>query len=401
MFIARIIVDFLELILFFIAVYYMVIGIFSFFKKADIPDVDYKMNKFAVIIPAHNEALVIGQLLKSIKNQTYLSDKIDVYVVGDRCTDSTIGIAKSYGAFPLTTSGCEGKAAAIKTGIDNIQGINKEYDCIAIFDADNILDKDCFANMNKMLNCRYSVVQCYVDTKNPYVNWLTRAYSVWYRCENRLSKLANHNLGFGCKIAGTGFAFKTEVLDQCPWELETMAEDLEYTIKLGMSGIKVGFAKNAVLYDEKPTVFKKSVMQRLRWTQGIVDVQGKFGYELLKQKRFGLWLSLYSDFLCQFSYIIFLIINIFATISIITDTNFILCNFWVNPVSYVALNLYLGIGAMSVFASLVVDRKFDKSIVLNLFGLVLYMLSWIPIGIVGIFRHNKKEWYHTEHTGSI
>lgn len=401
MFIAKIIVDFSELILFFIAAYYVVIGVFSFFKKVDIPCVDYKEHKFAVIVPAHNEGRVIGQLLKSIKNQSYLSGNIDIFVVADSCTDSTISIAKKYGAFIIPTKKCSGKAEAIKVGLDYIDGLSAIYNSIVVFDADNILDKDCIAHMNDMLNSGYSVVQCYVDTKNSNANWLTHAYSVWYRCENRLSKLACHNLGLGCKIAGTGFAFKTEVLDMCPWDLETMAEDLEFTIKLGLCGIKVGFARNAVIYDEKPTDFKKSVMQRLRWTQGIVDVQGMFGFKLLKLRKFNLWFSLYGDFLCQFAYITFFIINIFATNSIITETNHILSSFWVNPVSYIALNLYLGIGAISLFASLVVDKKFDRKIVFNILGLILYLLSWIPIGVIGIFRHNKKEWYHTEHTGSI
>ena len=55
-------------------------------------------NKYAVIIAARNEELVIGQLIKSIKNQKYPDKLIDIFVVADNCTDNTARVAKQAGA---------------------------------------------------------------------------------------------------------------------------------------------------------------------------------------------------------------------------------------------------------------------------------------------------------------
>ena len=395
-----ILVDCPELILFFIGLYYVAAGVFAFARRVEIPNADCKFNRFAVIIPAHNESRVIGQLISSIAQQRYPRGSIDVFVVADCCTDNTAQIAAACGAVVLYKSGrTEGKAKAVEHAINHINSLNKQYDCVAVFDADNILKSDCVLRINDMLNCGYDVVQCRVDTKNPNENWLTAAYSVWYILECRFAKLGSHNLGLGCKLSGTGFAINTEVLKKCPWKCDSMAEDLEYTMKLGMSGIKPGFAMKAVVYDEKPANFKISVMQRCRWVQGIVDVQGRYGMKLLRHGKFGLWLSLYGDFLGQFIYALYFLINIFATVSMVSDCSFRFCELWTEPVAYIALNIYLGLGVFCAFAGLVADKKFNKYTVFNMFGLILYMVSWIPIGIAGLFRHNKKEWYHTEHTG--
>ena len=49
----------------------------------------FNPHKYAVIIAARNEELVIGQLIKSIKNQKYPEKLIDIFVVADNCTDNT------------------------------------------------------------------------------------------------------------------------------------------------------------------------------------------------------------------------------------------------------------------------------------------------------------------------
>ena len=55
-------------------------------------------HSYAMLICARNEKNVLGDLLSSIKAQTYDADLIHVFVLADNCTDNTADIARSYGA---------------------------------------------------------------------------------------------------------------------------------------------------------------------------------------------------------------------------------------------------------------------------------------------------------------
>ena len=79
-------------------VWQLIFIIFSFlkpkhFKKAN------KQNRFAIIIPAHNEAEVVGRTVKELlTKQDYPRELYDVFVCADNCTDDTAKIAREAGA---------------------------------------------------------------------------------------------------------------------------------------------------------------------------------------------------------------------------------------------------------------------------------------------------------------
>lgn len=288
-------IDVFELLLFFIGVYYTLVGLFSFFgapvkKRREFANVDYSVkNKFAIIVPAHNEAKVLPGLLRSIYRSEYPKELYRVYVIADNCSDGAAEIARKHGAFVVERFDSEniGKNHALSYAFEYLQKEKNDYDCYVVIDADNIIDVNFLNELNEAFRSGSEVVQGYVDSKNPYENWLSAAYSMWHWIENRVRQTAYHNLGLGCKLSGTGFALKKEVLDAVPWTCESLAEDLEYTVLLNLSGIKIDYAKYAVVYDEKPARFKSSVMQRLRWCKGIVDVQGRYGFNLPNQPVVG------------------------------------------------------------------------------------------------------------------
>ena len=62
-------------------------------KKTD------KINRIAVVIPAHNEADVIYDTVRLvIEKQKYPREMFDVYVIADNCTDNTAELARQAGA---------------------------------------------------------------------------------------------------------------------------------------------------------------------------------------------------------------------------------------------------------------------------------------------------------------
>ena len=63
-----------------------------------------KLHRYAFFIAAHNEEAVIANLVRSIKDQDYLSELIEVFVVADACTDNTAQLAREAGASSMSVT---------------------------------------------------------------------------------------------------------------------------------------------------------------------------------------------------------------------------------------------------------------------------------------------------------
>jgi glycosyltransferase involved in cell wall biosynthesis len=82
----------------------------------------------SIVIPAHNEEAVIGQVLDQLR---LLADFLEIIVVDDGSTDNTISVATEHGAKIVRHPYNIGNGAAVKSGIREAQG-----DIIVLLDAD-------------------------------------------------------------------------------------------------------------------------------------------------------------------------------------------------------------------------------------------------------------------------
>ena len=69
---------------------------------------------------------------------------------------------------------------------------------------------------------------------------------------------ARSNLRLSSQLGGTGFCIATETLKELGWGATCLTEDLEFTCKLVLNGRRVGWAHEAVIYDEKPLTLSQS-----------------------------------------------------------------------------------------------------------------------------------------------
>ena len=74
--------------------FYLVVALFKKQKKF----VAKTEHKYAFVIPARDESIVVGELVLSALAQNYPSEKIGVYVIADNCTDNTAEAARKAGA---------------------------------------------------------------------------------------------------------------------------------------------------------------------------------------------------------------------------------------------------------------------------------------------------------------
>lgn len=396
------IVFFLELIVFFAGVYYLGISFFSFAA----PSVKYKSfknHKFAVLIAAHNEEGVISGIIKSLKSQSYSQDMYDVFVIADNCTDNTADIARALGVEVIERFNNikKGKGFALEYAFDYIFSLDRGYEYAAIFDADNIVDKNFLFYINRKINTGARAVQGYLDSKNPYDSWLTLSYSLWYWINNRLSQLSRDNLGMGARLGGTGLAVDLELIKEFGWGATCLAEDTEFTLKLMLSDIKVAWEHNAIVYDEKPVGMDTSWNQRTRWTLGIYDAFGKYIGPLInksfKEKKmapFHMVMNVMGDSFYP------MCIGVMFFIYLLAEFGFdsMLCSFWTEPLNLAILRCYCLMNVLVILGALSVENKLTKKVLKNFFGFFVYLASWIPIGIVGMFKKNDGEWFHTPHS---
>ena len=254
-------------------VYQLAISLCSLIKFKDKPLKIVKNHKFMAILPAHNEEMVIGNLIDSLNNQDYDKELLDIYVIADNCTDNTAKIAKEHGAIVYERFDEEHKTKGYALDWFLKQKIkeNADYDAFFIFDADNIVDKNFTKNMNKKLCQGEEVVQGYRDIKNPTDSWITAGYAIFYWTMNRFYHLARYNIGLSPMLNGTGFMVKFDLVKDTGWDTVTLTEDIEFSLKRIIKGRRLGWATDAIVYDEQPVNFKASWSQRSRWTVGHIQ----------------------------------------------------------------------------------------------------------------------------------
>lgn len=400
----------IQILVFFVTVYYMIISLFGLVKKKQQNSL-LPQKKFAIIVAAHNEELVIANAVESLNGLEYPKSMYDIFVIADNCTDKTAKTAELHGANVYERHNDEqrGKGYALEWMFSKLFKMEKEYDAVAIFDADNLVSKNFLKEMNNSLCHGYKVVQGFLDSKNPTDSWITASYSISFWTTNRMFQLAKSNIGLSSQIGGTGFCVDLKVLKNLGWGATCLTEDLEFSCKLILSGERIGWAHNAVVYDEKPITLYQSWKQRKRWMQGFTDVASRFFIKLLIKaiKDFdivALDCALYT--LQPFIVIGFGISTILTFVQSMLNIpmNVFLIKFFLNSTFGIGdrmWNIIILVQFIYIPIILLFDKKLSYKIFLWYFLYPFYTLTWVPITILGVINKNKKEWNHTAHTRQI
>ncbi len=388
--------------------YYFGISLFAWFNRRERPLLTNKIHTYALVISAHNEEAVIEHMVESLKNLNYPNDAYDIFVIADNCTDNTAKLARDAGAlvFERTNDEQRGKGFALEWMFAQIFEMEKKYDSVAVFDADNVIDAEFLNHMNTKQNQGYEIVQGYIDSKNPFDSWITSAYTISFWCINKLYQMSRYNLNLSCQLCGTGFVVKTDILNKIGWHATCLTEDMEFTMRLVLNDYSVSWAHKAVVYDEKPLTFSQSWKQRKRWMQGHADVASRFVIPLLKKAvREKKWapVDCVVYLLQPVRIIVMGLITFMAWLQNMYPSGdlgfFQIWYLFPNP--YVWNFLVVAQFAYTPMVVWLEKRQFTPRLVLSYLTYSIYSLTWVPIAILGIINKNKKEWFHTQHTRKI
>lgn len=394
-------------------VYQLYLTLFGFRRETkDYADHD-PQSRFLVLVPAHNEAAVIGDIIDNLNQMDYPRELYDFYIIADNCTDGTAEVARGHGAQVIITENEEpdaptGKPIALKKALETLGDYQDRYDLLMIFDADNLMDCSMFREVNSQYldKGKPDFIQCYLGAKNKkgVVAWF---YYTSYTITNRFFQLAKHRLGLNCSIGGTGFAMSTAYLHQRGgWTTMSLTEDFEIQVEATLEGRRILWNHAARVYDEKPTRLAASMRQKLRWGQGhwfvCLHNTGKVFRSLFQRK-----ISL-REFISVFTYMYSLSSYVVAALQLILSLVLMIPAFQHTPEPTGLASLITGavLFVYSYFALFYFADWVDNHIPFRPSTLPLMFVSFVVNMLVGVVNQvvglllcrRQHSWAKTEHT---
>ena len=391
--------------------YQIIIGFWGFGKaKKDYKDHDPQM-RFLVLVPAHNEEKVFGDIIGNLNEMDYPRELYDFYIIADNCTDGTAEKARRLGAKVIETrkespDAATGKPIALKKALDTID-YQGRYDLLMIFDADNLIDHNMFREVNSQYldKGRPDFIQCYLGAKNKtgVVAWF---YYTGYTLSNRFFNLAKQRLGLNGVLGGTGFAVTTSYLAQRGgWTTMTLTEDYEMQVEAVLEGRRILWNHFTRVYDEKPTRLSAAIRQRVRWGQGhwyvTLHNTGKL-FRALFSGRISFW-----EFLSLGTYMYSVAATVIALIQLLITS--VLCfGFSGRPlfeISPRSILISLLVTLYSYFFLFYYADWMDNGIRFELRTIPRMIGGFFASGIVGFFNQlfglircgDQQHWAKTEH----
>ena len=223
--------------------------------------------RIGVVVPAHNEATVIGRTLDCLKAQLASADRL--IVVADNCTDETARVAR--------TADCEvherqdaqrrGKGYALDFGVRRLA--DDPPDIVIIVDADCLVEDGALQRLANASAATGRPAQALYLMHPPQGTGLMgRITAFAWLVKNRVRPLGFHHLGLPCHLMGTGMAFPWSVISSARLASGHIVEDLKLGADLARAGTPPLFCPQARVSSYFPTSAEGTTNQRTRWEHG-------------------------------------------------------------------------------------------------------------------------------------
>ncbi len=223
-------------------------------------------SKLAIIVPAHNEDLLVGRSVTSLRASGGPMQRI--FVVAHNCIDATADRAAAAGAEVLVynDSAAVGKGFALRHGFQH--ALSEGCTAVMVVDADSIVSANTVAAVQRALVSGARVLQCRYEMESTTERSSTRLAALAFRGFNVVRPRGRERLGLSAGILGNGFAIVREVLEAIPYDAFSVVEDLEYHLHLVMAGERVRYIDEAVISADFPESRAGEAVQRSRWEGG-------------------------------------------------------------------------------------------------------------------------------------
>ncbi len=242
--------------------------------------------RLAVIVPAHNEAMLIGRCVQSIVASA--EPDVAIYVIAHNCTDRTAEQARAAGAHVFTLQdNVGGKGTALEFGFN--EALHRGAEAVLVVDADSVVGPGTIAHVAAAFASGVEALQCRYEVANAGASPRTQLAALAFLGMNVLRPLGRSRLGLSCGIFGNGFGLRAEALARVPYVANSLVEDLEYHLHLIRAGIHVHFLNTVAVYGEMPESSAAAGSQRARWEGGRIRMRRLWTWPLAAQALRGRW----------------------------------------------------------------------------------------------------------------
>lgn len=354
----------------------------------------------SILIPCHNEAVVIKETVENILNVDY--ENYEIIVIDDRSTDDTkdavLELEKKYDkvkALVRDKNAYPGKSAVLNDAIKLAKG-----EAYLVFDADAKIKP----NFIKTLLTKYEgddvgAIQARKVIINANQNFLTACQYNEYVMDTHL-QVGRDAVKGAVELRGNGELIKKNALvDIGGWNNETITDDLDMSTRLHIKGWDIRFVQDAIVYEEGVVTFSALVRQRRRWVEGSIRRYLEYIWDVLFTKdmslRVGFDLIAYiSEFLLPAWLIIEIIVQAFHFVK--GHENYILSS----AILIVIVGLFFTSGLIYSF------RKYShyttfKAIIQAIITSGYFITIWFPIVMFIVFKiiftKRTMDWGKTQH----
>jgi cellulose synthase/poly-beta-1,6-N-acetylglucosamine synthase-like glycosyltransferase len=224
-----------------------------------------------VLIPAHNEEMVLEPTLAALQSE--LAEQDRVWVIADNSTDGTAAIARrcGVGVFERHDLDRRGKGYALDFALQQLA--ENHADVIVIVDADCRLSPGSLRRMAALAHTAGRPVQARYTMSAVASAQPTQVISQFaVLVKNVVRPLGLSRLGLPCLLTGSGMAFPWSVIESAHLATGNIVEDMNLTVDLMLEGHAPIFCAEAGVSAVLPVEATAVVSQRTRWEHGHLQI---------------------------------------------------------------------------------------------------------------------------------
>lgn len=238
-------------------------------------------NSILIVIPAHDEQIVIEQTLQSCLTANYPKHLLDIVVIADNCQDNTAQIASNMDIRVLERHDPTrpGKGHALAWAFEKL--IQESHDAYLVLDADCPLEVNSLRIMEQFLQNGDRVLQSNHLVSNADASPISYTAGVGRTLEYELFFSPKSHLGLAVLLVGTGMVFHRSIIESFGWSSHSCAEDTEFTISLTRQNERIRFIDNAYVRWTNAESRKELAVQRTRWASGNMSLSRSDSFRLM------------------------------------------------------------------------------------------------------------------------